>query len=203
RDDVISASTTTVRTPAGDETVFHFVATGNAWDYGLPYSPIEPKSDGLSLSEEIYKGLVTDGNKVRSVYTRYEADPVITAGYNYGDLRDANRRMAARKTVYHDDGGTFTRVDYSNYDGLGHYRNQVTSGNFFPANITTSRTSSTDYNPRRGRYDFNPDTGMPDTPGYESFPTADPWLLHTFEEPTVSENGSTAKRQYCFDTGPT
>ena len=203
RDDVISSSTTTVRTPAQDETVYHFTATGTAWDYGLPYSPVAPKNDGLSLSEEVYKGLVSDGNKVRSVYLRYEADPIIIAGYNYGDLRDANTRLAARKTIYHDDGGTFTKVTYSNFDGLGHYRNEVTSGNFFPENSTTSRTTTMNYNSSRGRYDFDPDTGLPNTNGYQPFPVSDPWLLNTYNESTMGENGATSRRQYCFDTGPT
>lgn len=52
-------------------------------------------------------------------------------------------------TRYHDDGARWAAVDYSDFDGLGHYRTATTSGNFGSGDV---RSTTTTYNEANGTY---------------------------------------------------
>jgi hypothetical protein len=143
-----------VTSPLGDDTV-HWFVDDQSWDYGLPVRKSLTDGSARYLSQEIYAGSVAGGNKKRSVYLRFEADAddaVYGSGYNL------DRRLASQRTTFHDDGNRWAAVDASNFDGLGHYRQSVTSGNFDSANA---------------RSEFTGWTGVQPAP-------AAAWLLNTF-----------------------
>ncbi|HEY6428057.1 MAG TPA: hypothetical protein VIX84_12605, partial [Acidimicrobiales bacterium] len=99
---------------------------------------------------------------------------------------DHDERVAGSRTTYDDDGGTTAAVAYSNFDGLGHFRQATDSGNFPGGNI---HTAVTDYNPGNGTY-----------PGGFVLPAVNgPWLLGTFDWQTVTDWASTSKVESCFD----
>jgi len=54
------------------------------------------------------------------------ADPLVFTG---GNCSESNRRVAESKTIYFDDGGTFSDTHSWDYDGLGHYRSTLASSN--------------------------------------------------------------------------
>src|SRR3970282_234040 len=64
----------------------------------------------------------------------------------------------------------------SNYDGFGHYRQEVSGGTFDSAN---ARTSFTNFNPGKSY------------PGFTTIAATTRWLLGTFEYTEVSENQDT------------
>ncbi|HEX2162490.1 MAG TPA: RHS repeat-associated core domain-containing protein, partial [Thermoanaerobaculia bacterium] len=186
--------TTTVTFPTGDKAVHHFDTSiqldqvaGDGWQYGLPIHQTTTDGQGRFLSREIFDGLV----KVRSTYLRYEHD-ALPSSTDPSLWYATNRRVASEKTVYHDDGNRFSEVTHSQFDGLGHYRRSVTSGNFDSGN---ARTAHTEFNPARGVYLNGGAAGSTHTP----WPTSSPWVLGTFTETWQQEGGATAKQQYCFE----
>ncbi len=113
----------------------------------------------------------------RTAYVAYERDAVAAMGSSLQDDNNRNRRLAASRIVYHDDGDLFADEDLSNFDGLGHYRQQQTGGNFPGSNVRTSFTN------------FNP----------SPMSASSPWLLNTFSFDWESEGGTTIYRFYCWD----
>ena len=85
-------------------------------------------------------------------------------------------RVVSERTLYSDDGGRYADVDRSNFDGLGHYRTEITGGNFPGDNVSTLFTN------------FNP-TGPP----------ASGWNLSTFTSKARTVNSYTASSFFCFD----
>jgi RHS repeat-associated protein len=181
---------TVVTTPLGDETVNYFHNMHNHWDYALPYAREFPNSDGtMFLSQEIYEGPArkpdgTEGDKRRWVFVRYEADSTSNS-LPASQIRDFNRRLAQQRTLFWDDlkaNGEFAvrTVSYSNFDGLGHYRQETVDGNF--QGWGDSRSVFINYNP----------------PGKPS--SNAPWILTSFSERKESEAGKEARRMYCFDS---
>lgn len=179
-------SITSVTTPLGDRTDHYFLVGDepNAL-YGLPFSASEsaPGRPDLLRSKKIYDCAVggTNCQLRRTTYLKYRTDSPFTGGPEF------NSRVEASSTIYHDDGGRWAAVDHSDFDGLGHYRTSVTSGNFDAAN---TRTQTTRYNPIRGTY-----------PGsFTMVPVASPWVLETYDLQTQSE-GATAVRSLVSDPG--
>jgi RHS repeat-associated protein len=175
--------TQTVVDPLGHSTVTHFsVAFENVspfkdWMYGLPIDPTQPYSanDDRYLSTEVKaNGTVLK----RATYLSYEQLPS-GATLATSSLRRVNRR----RVRYHDDGGYYSDLDSSQWDGFGHYRIQLASGS---PGFGSARTSVTQFNPTKGPS--------------SSWSTSDPWVLNTFTEQTQSQDGVTAKQSYCFDT---
>jgi len=179
--------TNTVTTPLGDVTVHYFsaylggntsVPEAECSYYGLPFSARRGDGGGRFLSRQVFDG----GTLMRSSYVRYEEDFGACSSAEW----NANRRLAEERTVYHDDGDSYTEMELSDFDGLGNYRRRTTGGSFGPAG---SRVSYTDYNPDAGTY-----------PG--SFvlpaPTA-PWILTDFTEQWSQENGEVERRELCVD----
>ncbi len=129
---------------------------------------------------------------VRSTWVRYGNDTE-TSSLPLEDEAYRNQRLAGSKTIFLDDGDKYTQVDWTVDDGLGHYRNEVRSGNF-PANAT--RTTVQNFNPLRETY-----PGA----GWVEIPADDPWLLVTSASRVASENSEpctgsaatqTAKEEY-------
>lgn len=190
-------------------------------DYGLPVTKYpektinDAKGQPLFLSEQVFEKVGTAYNLVRSHYRRYETDTV-PVNDGYGSVVETNRRLVAERTVYHDDDGDgavkFAETQYSQFDGLGHYRRVETFGNF---NIDAAgnpkpdnqRVGRTNYNPARGTYLINPATNQPDTTqpspyghSYQPFPLFDPWVLGTYDSTVQAEDGKAARAYFSFST---
>ncbi len=174
------------------------------WSYSLPFSWEEPQSDGHHLSTRVYDG--TDGfghcsgALLRSDYVSYEHDVIPSAiqtpaGPIFESLHESNRRVRSRRTVYHDDGGTFAETTSSDFDGVGHYRNQATGGNFDAGNVKQTTTA---FNPDLGTYAVDQATNT-STGDFTPPATTAPWILGTFDRQTLSEGPGTAVATSCFD----
>ena len=210
----------TVVTPLKDKAV-HYFSVFPGWsfnggytgsflpeEYGLPLSHF-PVPDGGApprfLSSEQYDCNESTGacpsTPTRQMYSGYQRDGVISCGFdgaNFGpDCLNSNRRVAADRTLFRDDPtssctgypNTTCRTwtnDNSEFDGLGHYRTTTTGGNLGAVDV---RTTTTHYNPGSGTY---PGSFVP-------WPTANPWVINTYDYQQVTENSTNAKAEYCFD----
>ena len=217
----------TVTTPEGDYTKYYFsvwpfpyddygleplrrgISDLHGSDYGLPFTK-DPRAqddvvkdpprnilDGnglpLFLSQVMYD---KTGKKRRSTYARYEGD-VITLGDGFGSSVDANTRVVAGRTVYHDDADKYTEVQYSNFDGLGHYRAKRDSGNF---GTNPQRIEIINYNPDRGSYLIDPvlnARGQGFT--YTTFPENRAWIIDTYDTQIVGDYTKRTASFYNFD----
>lgn len=206
---------TTIITPLGDQEE-HFFSVwpedfpppAGGWDnteYGLPFT--REFVDGASSTFLSTRTSDCDPNPdfptsplncvlLRSTWVRYSNDTE-TSSLPLEDEAYRNQRLAATKTIFHDDGDKYAQVDSSDDDGLGHYRTEVRSGNF-PSG--SSRTAIQSFNPDRLSY---PGAGWT-----EIAPTA-PWVLGTSTSRTVSETSEScagasalqsAREDYCFDS---
>ncbi len=181
---------TRVTSPAGDVTRNHFRLSPYGWEHGLPYHPSAKDATGTRyLSQEIYQGSVTAGTKKRSVYLRFATDK--PSGM------ETNQRVESRRVLYHDDGGAYADVTFSGFDGLGHYRQAVTGGNFASANV---RTEVVQYNPGAGTYNYDATAGTYGTGHSFTLPaTSNRWRLDTFTEVSETEGSQTIKTQLCLE----
>lgn len=184
----------TVITPLGDKTESFFsVALDDVYtdwtkfDYGLPFTRFVTDGGSQFLSTRTWD---CDGGAVncvlkRSTYVAYERDEGFLDA-TFQTNMDRNRRVSATKTVYEDDSGKYEAAVFSNFDGLGHYRQTNLSGTFDAGNTATLVTK---YNAGRGAY-----------PGsFVMLNASEPWVLGTYTEQTRTEGGATAKTEHCFD----
>jgi RHS repeat-associated protein len=168
-------------------------------DYSLPFTkdttdihfaPIPDSLGGkLFLSTESY---AANGRLQRSSYVRYEGDKyVFSDGFSEGI--EYNPRMEATRTNYYypcdtptctaptlDKPDAYTEVQYSGFDGLGHYRNENLFGNF---GYGDRRYNVTIYNQNRGTYRIDASTNERDLSVgtfYTPFPEGQPWVLDTY-----------------------
>ncbi len=181
------------------------VQTDPGWAYGLPFSEESTKSGGYYLSVEEWNStsavsrpfnnrFACSGTALRRSYVDYEHDDLpdlIYATWNanaYQIWHDTNRRLRAQRTVFVDDGNRYSGSVFSDFDGLGHYRNAVTHGNFSSGNV---RSTFANYNPGNGSYP---------SAGYTPPATTDPWILSTFTDRSVTQGATTYKEQFCFES---
>ena len=196
-DDIVPCfHTTTVTDPLGNATVHYFdSADVSPWQYGLPFRRCDDSGALLSgpfLSQEIYNGDPATGTLLRSVLVEYGSDGLLS-----GLQQEKNHRLTLRKVVYHDeDTERETQVAYSDFDGLGHFRTEVTTGDFAG---NESRTVTTEYNSGSGTLVVNPDTSSTAGSTFEMPDPDDPWILETFPRQTVTEEGQTSVTEHCFD----
>jgi YD repeat-containing protein len=188
----------TITTPRGDRTE-HFFSVHNStpisgWtqgDYGIPFTRnvTDGTSPGRFLSTRTYQGAST---LARTGFVRYERDgpcPSIECA------SDGNRRIVSTRTTYNDDGSRYAITDYSGFDGLGHYRQATTAGNFDSGNV---RTTFTNYNPTLGTYSLNADGTR--APGYTMMSASHPWVINTYSDQSATENGITSQSLFCWDS---
>ena len=191
--------TVTVTDPLGHATVNYFDSASpgvSRWQYGLPFRRCDGSGNLLSppfLSQEIYAGDTDTGTRLRAIYVDYDSD-----GRNAGQQQEKNHRLKLRRVEYDDDPGRFKQVEYSDFDGLGHFRTMTTSGNFDGGE---SRTSVTRFNPASGTLLLDPENSVPVAGNSFAMPAQSaPWVLGTFDLQTGSEAGDTATSEFCFDT---
>jgi RHS repeat-associated protein len=188
----LNQTTTTVRTPLGDETVHYFYDWDIAWQHGLPFTTAV--NDGGSppryLSRKVFDGTAASGTLLRTEHVRYTADTNIAPA--------PNPRLERSKIVYHDDSNRETTVTLSEFDGLGHYRRQVTASTIPDTN---SRDVFTDFNPGQGRYEYDANLGtFSPGHGFSMLGDAQPWVLTTFPSRSITENAIQALSTFCFDS---
>jgi RHS repeat-associated protein len=181
-----------VTDPLGQKTVRYFsVAVDNVYvgwngcEYGLPltHNVSTGGSSPLYLSSQTFR---SSGALFRSEYVRYERDQTNLCA---GGVEDLDRRVAAMRTVYEDDGGTYAETDFSNFDGLGHYRTATTSGSFPAGN---ARTHVTNFNPSTGTYTVTTtSSGDTVTGGFTPIPPTARWILGSSSYRYDQENGVT------------
>ena len=218
-----------VKAPDGNATIHYFRAypgsngymkSTHKSDYGLPYTrrksypdcseaactPSEQNCEGPFLSVEHFTGDVAlddDGDTcipadrqwdqdnykwdcvsskgpTRSVYRQYALDTTATAT----GFRHANRNLIAETTLYED--GKQATTTYTGDTGLGRFRTVTTGGTFDAGN---TRTTFTNFTPGSGTY-----------PASFVLPSrTSPWVINTFTEATVTENGQVSKTEACFN----
>lgn len=187
-----------VTAPDGATTVHHFsiwtASPNNAPDgarrdeYGLPFGrsafELGPNNRPRYLSMQ-QQDCATCSPK-RATYVTYERDD--PTSYLYASA--CNRRVAGNRTLFLDDavgsGWRYKDVDFSSFDGLGHYRTSTATGNFTTPG--DARTETTNYNPSSGVY-----------PG-PSFVLPSTWLIQMYTEQSVEEHGSAAKQTFTWES---
>jgi RHS repeat-associated protein len=164
----------------------------NLYDYGRPYSPLQPMSGNptLFLSDQVFDAA---SNLKRSEYVRFEHDPVNIGFMTPPDAANNNGREAQRETTY-DDNSQAGSTDTS-FDGVGHYRQRTTDGTFAGNNV---RTEFEDFNPGRNSYNVNVPANT-DSGGYVYLPPTSPWVLNTADYQYAQENGVAELRSLCYD----
>ncbi len=192
----------TVKTPLGDKTEHFFSValdpspTGwSRYEYGLPFTRNTGDGTGRSLSSKVWDCAASGANCSlrRSTYVRYERDQLGADSLDLTDYQNRNRRAAAERTVYEDDGGMTADLTRSDFDGLGNYRTSQTGGGFPGSNV---RIRHSYFNPGQGTY-----TGDPATSSFTMVPVSSPWVLGTFPYAWDAEGGATALAQYCYQPG--
>jgi RHS repeat-associated protein len=181
----------TATDPLGNRVTRYFSVNATFYDtverlyeYGLPLSRDRAgDGGGRFLSSQSFD---STGAQVRSSYVRYEHDQPSPSGTLQDNSR-LDQRLASQRTAYLDDGSTVADETFSDFDGLGHYRNRQTGGNFPGSNV---RTSFTYYNPAQGTYGQS---------NFSMLPAGSPWVLGTYAFDWDAEGSSTQFRSYCWD----
>ena len=156
----------------------------------------------------------TCGAPLRSTYLRFENSGLDCDDAVVTDCRQALRRVASEKTVDHGDAATadtYVTTDYSDYDGLGHYRMVTEGGNIyrsiFPNEGTDAGSMFTRYNPLVTYNASTKTLSHRDVPA----PNGLRWLLNTYDrtvrrarhsgKTTGPENVATIEYAFNLDTG--
>ncbi|MCH9646688.1 MAG: RHS repeat-associated core domain-containing protein [Deltaproteobacteria bacterium] len=159
------------------------------WELGLPFVYTE-QNDGKFLSTQLWDSNngnggcnTTTGTKIRSTYLRFRRDapPGQAPGANgvtFADFYNTNRQVEASRTIFHldtrDAAGDERYIDTedSEFDGLGHFRRKVRTGNFRDDSTTDERRETfTGFNRTSGTY---PGTYVPVAEDV-------PWILDLFD----------------------
>jgi uncharacterized repeat protein (TIGR02543 family) len=187
----------TITTPLGHKEVNYFSAwpTHDVYEespqgvisseYGFPASRLHPDASGTRfLQTEIFDcaGGTCPPTPARRIYVAFD----MTAG--------SDHRVRTRRTLYDD--GSYVDADYSEFDGLGHYR--TTTETSVVAGTTDVHTSTTNYNRRDDRVD---------PAGFDSgnFPNntlpgpSQPWILETYTSQSATEGASTSSTLFYFN----
>ena len=154
---------------------------GRGWEYALPFVYTESNA-GRYLSSQIWSGNAggaCSGTKLRSSYVRFRRDQTPgNASEPLSTWYDTNRTAEATRTVYHDDGDRWTDSEMTEFDGLGHFRRTVTTGNFWGGSAHDERRETfVEYDRSTGVY---PGTYVPVTP-------SEPWVLGVFSSVETTE----------------
>jgi RHS repeat-associated protein len=188
-----------VQTPLNHTTVNYFSvaqslglppAPWSVAEYGLPltHNQTDPYT-GYPLSTQTYPCVVTNPASppcgvMRSTYLAYATDT--NQGGDVTGQTHLDQRVSNRRVVYNDDSNLSTGYVYSNFDGLGHYRQADLSGNFTSGG--NALTTVTDFNPGNGTYPGS--FVLPDVNG--------PWVLGTYDYQTRQQGSLAAKIETCF-----
>ncbi len=198
---------TSVTTPRSDKTKHYFsvfispdtCSNTEGWspmDYGLPFTrnAARQTSPNRFLSTERFADAGAT-QLLRTMFTRYERE-AFSVTTEDGWASDRNRRLVSERTLFNDDAGRYADVDFSLFDGLGHYRQRDTNGNFDSGNV---RSTFTNYNAAVGTLQVDGNGNR--LPGFTMLDRSAPWVLSTYSDSRVSEAGVAFLRQFCFEAG--
>ena len=151
-------------------------------EYGLPFTRFDPVAGRFLSSIDLECNDIGGACVERRYhYVLYEQDSGVRA----------NRRPKVQRTIYDDDGGTWSETAFADFDGVGNYRQSTTSGSFATGN---SQTTTTNFNPTRHTY-----------PGatYVVVNKSEPWILGTYDQVDVSGGtvADTTRTKYEFEMG--
>lgn len=208
---------TEVVNPTGDCSKHFFdarysidVQSWRGWEYGLPFV-YSQESGGRYLSSQVFDSSdpatgSCAGTLHRSFYLAFRFD--VPPGTNCSgppddcprrDWYNLNRQVQATRVVYDQDGGRWADTEYADFDGVGHFRRMVTTGNFWPGSASNER--------REVVISYNRTSGSYPGGGYVPPAPADPWVLGVHDSVEVTEldavGASTARVELGFevDTG--
>jgi len=163
------------------------------YDYGLPFTRNQVLGN-LNLSQQVFG----PGNQLlRSQYVLYERDQIDTTQLTPPGLFDSNRRPTVAETVFADDAGQWIKTTFSNFDGLGHYRNRQTSSSFAGSPVHTHYSHS---NPAQGTYAVDVAANTTQA-GFTMLASSQAWVLGTMAFDWDNENGAYAFRDHCYAPG--
>lgn len=189
----------TVTTPSGHKQVYYFnvntTSTSGVWQrsgFGLPGTFNQMDASGTkALAWQVLDCDSGTGacQPVRSSYVVFDQDA--SPNPSAADFPNSNRREVIRRTEYNDDlvGSTprFAEVARSEYDGLGHFRRTVTSGNFGSGD---TRETVVTYDASSGTYP-SPSFSMP--------AVSAPWQPGLYSLTKVTEGAASNTTEYSFD----
>ncbi|MDA8020436.1 MAG: RHS repeat-associated core domain-containing protein [Thermoanaerobaculia bacterium] len=199
-------STTTVTDPLGNVDVHYFQGAQafQVYTRSLPYSICDPATEDLwrpdgsedpagpFLSSETFDA---SGSLLRRIWVEYRgSNDYLSEGG--GSTFETNQEKVLSRTDYYDDhdgsppspafyddfSGKWVETVLSDFDGLGHHRVQETSSNFSGSERTKMVT--TNYNDGHSIFDG---------------PPAGPWVLNTYDQVIVSEEGDSSVAVFDFD----
>jgi len=164
---------------------------------GLPYTTTSTDGSGRNLSTETFDcpagGTCT---KVRATYLKYELDELAsTCLIDFPCYRDRNPRVVTQRTSYADDGNRHADTDFSQFDGLGHYRQTNFTGNFTRGN---DRETYTSFNLGVGSYELN--SSHHRRSGFIMLAAGNEWILGTYGSTYSKEGDQYSRIEACFDT---
>lgn len=175
-------------------------------EYSYPFTH-NVMSGGYFLSTRVYTaaGYAADPKTpLRSTYVAYAKDTSRCAGgHSAAYCQNDNRRLSHERIVYHDDGNRIADTDYTDFDGVGHFRAVALGGTF----TSGDQTTVTGYN--KIVANVNPlsvDPNALDTGtypgGFALPPTSHAWVLNTASYVTVTKtaDSTTANRYMCYDS---
>lgn len=192
-------TTTTMKTADGARTVHYFSVWPAQYvspnghrenERGLPYRRL-PAPDKRKLSQEFLGTCTANCSPLRSIYVNYEYEksPALPES-----KRGFNRRQTYEKVVMHDDGNKYIENSWSNFDGVGHFRNLLTTSNI---GGDESRFETTLWDATTGEMKVAEDgTILTDVVRPA---TTVPWILNTFYWKSVTENDKELVSEFCFD----
>jgi RHS repeat-associated protein len=70
------------------------------------------------------------GTRLRSTYVRYEYEGSNLLQVELKEVSSTHRRVVKQRSVFHDDGDRFSMVENSDWDGIGGFKQSVSSGDF-------------------------------------------------------------------------
>lgn len=168
----------------------------------IPGTPANTPGKPLFISSIQY---AANGTPLRKHYVRYEGD-TYTFSDGFSSADQYNPRLVAMRTQYLDDDpiiGTsgekilrYSEVQYSDFDGLGHYRRMDTFGNLG----NDRRTEITNYNPLRGTYLVDPvNNSHAPQHSYTVFHDPDKWILNTYDKQAVVQFNKQSTTYFRFN----
>jgi RHS repeat-associated protein len=186
--------TNSVTDPAGTRVSWYFSvcvtncsnSTDGPYEYGLQIGR-DAGGDGTGrfLSQTVDTGASTP--VLRSAYVRYEHDVPIPTATSVTERSRLNQRMASQRTAFNDDpAGGYQDEDYTNFDGLGHYRSLTRNGNFFASGYA----SYTHFNAAQGTYG---------QAGYVPPSASSPWTINRLAYHWTSDGVQLLFTWVCMD----
>ena len=170
------------------------------WERGLPFvyhTSVGTGDDEKFLSSELYDdhdGTRCSGNLVQTTYLQYRRDQLPGQSGPDAEWYRANQTVKQSRVVYNEDGNHYVDTAFSDFTGVGSFRNTTTTGSLWSdSSNNEQRTSETDFDIERGTYPGN----------YNEVAYEDPWLfgLSTYTEESESEavGGTVARVERQFD----